>query len=83
MSAKEVTNFTKTKTKKKIVYDDDYSDSDDEIFIIKKSKGESKGESQMIYVWYDPAIGLPPGIHLPTGMKLPTHPCELYINKVT
>jgi hypothetical protein len=83
MSIKEVTNFTQHK-KKKIVYDD--SDSDDEIIIIKKkSKGEKgeKGETQWIYVWYDPSIGLPPGVRLLPGMKLPTYPCELYIHKAT
>ena len=35
-----------------------------------------------IYIWYDPAIGLPPNVLLPFGMNLPNHPCELYIPKL-
>lgn len=47
----------------------------------EESKEESKVETQWIYVWYDPAIGLPPNIRLPHGMTLPTYPCELCIPK--
>lgn len=38
-------------------------------------------QTQWIYVWYDPAIGLPPNVRLPPGMTLPTYPCELCIPK--
>ncbi len=48
----------------------------------EESKEESKSETQWIYVWYDPAIGLPPNVRLPPGMRLPTHPCELCIPKM-
>jgi len=45
-------------------------------------KCEEARETQWIYVWYDPTIGLPPNVRLPTGMKLPAHPCELCIPKL-
>jgi DNA invertase Pin-like site-specific DNA recombinase len=35
-----------------------------------------------IYLWYDPAIGLPPNVKLPDGMSLPSTPCELVIPKL-
>jgi DNA invertase Pin-like site-specific DNA recombinase len=47
-----------------------------------ESKEETKAETQWIYVWYDPAIGLPPNVRLPPGMRLPTHQCELCIPKM-
>ena len=39
-------------------------------------------DAKWIYVWYDPAIGLPPNIRLPAGMNLPVYPCELCIPKL-
>jgi len=38
-------------------------------------------QTQWLYLWYDPAIGLPPNVRLPPGMTLPSYPCELCIPK--
>ncbi len=60
----------------------------------EKSKEESKietnqtnernerNERKWMYIWYDPAIGLPPNVRLPPGMTLPNYPCELCIPKM-
>lgn len=47
---------------------------------VEEPRAEAR-QPQWLYLWYDPAIGLPPNVRLPPGMTLPSYPCELCIPK--